>query len=40
MTPSKDDRPICENKAHWTRPALCDGDGPIATYREWVQQFV
>ena len=34
------DRPIWENKAYWTRPALCDGDGPLATYRKWVQQFV
>ena len=34
------DRPIWENKAYWTRPTLCDGDGPIATYRKWVQQFV
>ena len=34
------DRPIWENKAHWVRPRLCDGDGPIATYRKWVQQFV
>ena len=34
------DRPIWENKAYWTRPALCDGDGPLATYRRWVQQFV
>jgi phenylpropionate dioxygenase-like ring-hydroxylating dioxygenase large terminal subunit len=34
------DRPIWENKAYWTRPALCDGDGPLSTYRRWVQQFV
>ncbi len=34
------DRPIWENKAHWTRPVLCDGDGPIATYRKWYAQFV
>ena len=34
------DRSIWENKAYWTRPALCDGDGPLATYRKWVQQFV
>jgi 3-ketosteroid 9alpha-monooxygenase subunit A len=34
------DRPIWENKAYWTRPALCDGDGPLATYRKWIQQFV
>ncbi len=36
----ENDRPIWENKAYWTRPALCDGDGPLATYRKWVQQFV
>lgn len=34
------DRPIWENKAHWTRPVLCDGDGPISTYRKWYAQFV
>ena len=34
------DRPIWENKKYWTRPALCDGDGPLATYRKWLQQFV
>lgn len=34
------DRPIWEHKAHWTRPVLCDGDGPIATYRKWYAQFV
>ena len=34
------DLPIWENKAHWTRPVLCDGDGPISTYRKWYRQFV
>jgi phenylpropionate dioxygenase-like ring-hydroxylating dioxygenase large terminal subunit len=34
------DQPIWESKAYWTRPVLCDGDGPLATYRRWVQQFV
>lgn len=34
------DRPIWENKAHWVQPVLCDGDGPIATYRKWYAQFV
>jgi 3-ketosteroid 9alpha-monooxygenase subunit A len=34
------DRPIWENKAHWERPVLCDGDGPIPTYRKWYRQFV
>jgi phenylpropionate dioxygenase-like ring-hydroxylating dioxygenase large terminal subunit len=34
------DRPIWENKAHWARPVLCDGDGPIPTYRKWYRQFV
>lgn len=33
------DIPIWENKAHWTRPVLCDGDGPIALLRRWAQQF-
>ncbi len=34
------DRPIWENKAHWERPVLCEGDGPISTYRKWYSQFV
>ncbi len=34
------DRPIWENKAHHARPVLCEGDGPISTYRKWYAQFV
>ena len=34
------DLPIWENKRRWERPVLCDGDGPIATYRRWYAQFV
>lgn len=34
-----EDLPIWENKAHWRRPLLCDGDGPIATLRKWGEQF-
>ena len=34
------DRPIWENKAHWKRPNLCGGDGPVSTYRKWYAQFV
>jgi 3-ketosteroid 9alpha-monooxygenase subunit A len=34
------DLPIWENKRCWDRPALCDGDGPISTYRRWYAQFV
>ncbi len=34
------DRPIWENKAHHERPVLCEGDGPISTYRKWYAQFV
>ena len=34
------DLPIWENKRCWDRPVLCDGDGPIATYRRWYAQFV
>jgi phenylpropionate dioxygenase-like ring-hydroxylating dioxygenase large terminal subunit len=30
---------IWENKVHLVRPLLCDGDGPIATYRKWCRQF-
>jgi 3-ketosteroid 9alpha-monooxygenase subunit A len=33
------DIPIWEHKAYWERPALCDGDGPIALYRRWMRQF-
>lgn len=34
------DRPIWENKLCLPRPALCEGDGPIAHYRKWYQQFI
>jgi phenylpropionate dioxygenase-like ring-hydroxylating dioxygenase large terminal subunit len=34
------DRPIWENKVCWPRPVLCEGDGPIAHYRKWYQQFI
>jgi phenylpropionate dioxygenase-like ring-hydroxylating dioxygenase large terminal subunit len=30
---------IWEHKKYLQRPMLCDGDGPIATYRRWMQQF-
>lgn len=33
------DIPIWENKIYKVSPALCDGDGPIAKYRKWFQQF-
>ena len=33
------DIPIWENKAYLESPVLCDGDGPIAKYRKWFQQF-
>jgi hypothetical protein len=33
------DIPIWENKTHWERPILCDGDGPIAELRRWARQF-
>jgi 3-ketosteroid 9alpha-monooxygenase subunit A len=26
---------IWEHKRYWERPVLCDGDGPIGTYRRW-----
>jgi phenylpropionate dioxygenase-like ring-hydroxylating dioxygenase large terminal subunit len=35
----KEDRPIWENKAHLTRPALADTDGPIMKFRKWASQF-
>lgn len=33
------DIPIWENKVYLDNPILCDGDGPIAKYRKWFQQF-
>jgi len=33
------DIPIWENKVYLENPVLCDGDGPIAKYRKWFQQF-
>ncbi len=30
---------IWENKKYFERPLLCDGDGPIGTYRKWMRQF-
>lgn len=33
------DIPIWENKRYVDSPVLCDGDGPIAKYRKWFQQF-
>lgn len=33
------DIPIWENKMYRESPILCDGDGPIAKYRKWFQQF-
>ena len=35
----ENDIPIWENKASWSRPVLCDGDGPVGDYRKWMQQF-
>ena len=34
-----EDIPIWESKAYLQRPILCDGDGPIAEFRRWSQQF-
>ena len=33
------DIPIWENKVFAERPILCDGDGPIAAFRDWAGQF-
>ncbi len=33
------DIPIWEHKVHLDKPLLCDGDGPIASYRRWAEQF-
>ena len=34
-----EDVPIWENKKYLPRPTLCDGDGPIADFRRWCEQF-
>ena len=34
-----DDIPIWENKIYRASPNLCDGDGPIARFRRWAEQF-
>ncbi len=34
-----EDVPIWENKSYLPRPTLCDGDGPIADFRRWCEQF-
>jgi len=31
--------PIWEHKAHLTRPALADNDGPFMKFRKWYSQF-
>ena len=33
------DIPIWQNKIYRDNPLLCDGDGPIAKYRKWFEQF-
>jgi nitrite reductase/ring-hydroxylating ferredoxin subunit len=35
----REDIPIWEHKIFQPRPLLCDGDGPIAQYRRWGEQF-
>ncbi len=35
----EEDSAIWENKRYLERPVLCDGDGPIAQIRRWIQQF-
>ena len=34
-----EDIPIWEHKIFREKPALCDGDGPIAEFRSWCRQF-
>jgi len=36
---TNEDVAIWENKLFRETPVLCDGDGPIAQYRRWCQQF-
>ncbi|CAA0119155.1 3-ketosteroid-9-alpha-monooxygenase, oxygenase component [BD1-7 clade bacterium] len=35
----EEDSPIWEHKVYRPLPVLCDGDGPIARFRRWMQQF-
>jgi phenylpropionate dioxygenase-like ring-hydroxylating dioxygenase large terminal subunit len=35
----EEDRPIWQNKAHITRPALADTDPPFMRFRKWYAQF-
>lgn len=35
----QEDRPIWQNKAYITRPALADSDGPFTKFRKWASQF-
>lgn len=35
----REDKPIWENKAYLTRPALADTDGPFTKFRRWASQF-
>jgi hypothetical protein len=35
----ENDLPIWEHKIYRKNPMLCDGDGPIAEFRRWCQQF-
>jgi phenylpropionate dioxygenase-like ring-hydroxylating dioxygenase large terminal subunit len=35
----REDIPIWSSKVYEPTPALAEGDGPIATYRRWAQQF-
>jgi phenylpropionate dioxygenase-like ring-hydroxylating dioxygenase large terminal subunit len=30
---------IWENRRYFSKPLLCDGDGPIGVYRKWMRQF-
>ena len=39
MRQVRQDIPIWENKRYLPTPKLCDGDGPIARFREWAGQF-
>jgi nitrite reductase/ring-hydroxylating ferredoxin subunit len=35
----EEDKPIWENKIYRPLPILCDGDGPIFKFRQWMKQF-
>ena len=36
----EEDKIIWDRKKYYTKPLLCDGDGPFAKFRKWYSQFL